>query len=85
MTSLKWKAEATMESMTRTEEYYLLTVPDVARRLGISPRTVYNSLSRGDFPIRRKKGWGRRVQFSNLDVNEYIKSLPYVDGAFLKQ
>jgi excisionase family DNA binding protein len=61
------------------EDFYLLSVSEVSKRLGISPRTVYNSLSRGDFPIKRKKGWGRRVQFSSADVNQYIKDLPYID------
>jgi excisionase family DNA binding protein len=67
-----------VESRIQTE-VCLLGVPEVARRLGISCRTLYNALSRGDFPIKRKKGWGRRVLFSSVDVNEYILNMPYLD------
>jgi excisionase family DNA binding protein len=54
----------------------LLPIREVAQRLGISPKTVYNGLNRGTFPIRAKR-WGRKVLFDIRDVQSFINELPY--------
>jgi len=56
------------------EDRLLLTVPQVARALSLAPRTVYNSISRGDFPIPVKKV-GRSVRFNVKDLLNYVDSL----------
>lgn len=43
----------------------LLTAPEVARILDLSPRTVYSLAQRGLLPVRR---YGRSVRFSLADV-----------------
>ena len=52
----------------------LLSVQDAARALNLSPRTIYNELSRGRFPIKAKR-WGRAVRFDARDVLSYIDSM----------
>jgi excisionase family DNA binding protein len=55
----------------------LLNVEEVAAILGISPRSIYNSIHRRaakPFPIRPKRV-GRLIRFSVKDVNDYIDSI----------
>ena len=54
----------------------LLKVEDVAFRLGIAVKTISNELSKGCFPLKAKR-YGRRLLFDSLDVEEFIKKLPY--------
>ncbi len=63
------------------EPRMLLPLEETARRLGISPQTIRNSISKRTnrtFPLKPKK-WGKRVMFDSLDVEAYINSLPYSD------
>ncbi len=55
----------------------LLTVEQVAKRLGISPRTIYNGVSKATkvpFPIRAVR-IRRLVRFKEQDLIDYIESL----------
>lgn len=55
----------------------LLTVKEVAERLAISERTIYNGICKGaerPFPIQPVR-IRRLVRFREQDVNKYIKSL----------
>jgi predicted DNA-binding transcriptional regulator AlpA len=59
----------------------LLSVEETSQRLGISPQTIYNSISRKSdrhFPLRPKR-WGKKVLFDSKDVAELIDQLPYAD------
>ena len=61
------------------EPLALLSVEQTAIRLGISPQTIYNGISRkarNKFPIRFKR-YGKKPLFTNKDVQEFIESLPY--------
>jgi len=55
----------------------LLNVAETASYLGISPRTIYNGISRkakkGEFPIKPKR-IGRAVRFDINDLDEFINS-----------
>jgi predicted DNA-binding transcriptional regulator AlpA len=60
----------------------LLTVEETARRLGISPKTIYNRISRKaekPFPIRFKRFMGKPL-FYNRDVEAFIHGLEYQDA-----
>jgi len=55
----------------------LLSVEETAEYLGISPRTIYNSVapkSQRPFPIKHKK-IGKLVKFDIRDLDQYIDSL----------
>ena len=55
----------------------LLTVEETAKRLGMSPRTIYNQLSPNSerkFPIRPKR-INRSIKFDIRDIDSYIDSL----------
>ena len=54
----------------------LLTINETAKYLGISPRTIYNGISRKSkvkFPISPKRV-GRAVRFDLKDLNRFIES-----------
>jgi len=55
----------------------LLTVNQAAMYLGLSPRTIYNSISRkakSRFPIKFKR-IGRAIRFDQHDLDEYLDQL----------
>ena len=56
----------------------LLKVEEVAFRLGIAAKTISNELSKGCFPLKAKR-YGRRLLFDSLDVEDFIKNLPYAN------
>ena len=56
----------------------LLKVEDVAFRLGIAKKTISNELSKGIFPLQPKR-YGRRLLFDSLDVEKFIRELPYAN------
>jgi len=59
----------------------LLSVEETARYLGLSPRTVYNGLTKNSkkpFPVRHKK-LGKLIKFELKDVDAYLNKLPYMD------
>ena len=51
----------------------LLTIPEVAARLGISERATWQRIYRGQLPHRR---WGRRVMILADELEEFLKALP---------
>jgi excisionase family DNA binding protein len=59
--------------MKETEVVRMLTVPEVAKRLGLKPQSVYRAAARGTLPARR---WNRKLIFLASDLNEYIEALP---------
>ena len=55
----------------------LLTVNQAAMYLGLSPRTLYNNISRkakSRFPIKPKR-IGRAIRFDQHDLDEYLNQL----------
>lgn len=55
----------------------LLSVEELAEYLGLSPRTIYNGLTKKckkPFPIRAKR-IGKLVKFDLRDIERYIDSL----------
>ena len=56
----------------------LLKVEEVAFRLGIAAKTISNELSKRCFPLKAKR-YGRRLLFDSVDVEEFIKKLPYAN------
>jgi excisionase family DNA binding protein len=55
----------------------LLTVEETAIYLGLSPRTIYNMISRSSkkpFPVKPKR-IGKLVRFDIEDLEKYVKSL----------
>ena len=51
-------------------EKQLLTVKDLAHRWSISPRSIYNELSKKTFPLKPKK-IGRLVRFRLTDIERW--------------
>ena len=61
------------------EPVALLSVEATAARLGISPQTIYNGISRkakNKFPVRFKR-YGKKPLFLNTDIQAFIENLPY--------
>ena len=56
------------------KNHRLLSVKETAERLGISPKTVYNRLSLGTFPITPKRFLGR-VCFLEADIVSFLEAL----------
>jgi excisionase family DNA binding protein len=55
----------------------LLSVPEAAKYLGISPKTIYNRIhpkAKIPFPVKPKRA-GRRVLFDVRDLESYVDSL----------
>ena len=74
-----------------SEPRALLSVKQVAERLSIAEKTIYNRISKrakDPFPIRVKRFMGKPL-FDNRDVEAFIESLPYevdaVDKVFSEQ
>jgi len=61
-----------MNEKNHDQEFF--TVMDLARKLRISGRTIYNQLSAGTFPIRPRR-IGRLIRFHRDDIESYIKSI----------
>ncbi len=59
------------DASTPKSDQALLTIPDVARRLGLSPSTVRRLVRRGELPRIRV---GRSVRFREADLTELIDS-----------
>lgn len=55
----------------------MLSVPEAARELGVSPRTVYDlAAPGGPIPCHRV---GRRILFAPEDLAEYLQSCRYTE------
>jgi predicted DNA-binding transcriptional regulator AlpA len=52
----------------------LLSIPEAAEILSLSPKTIRNQLSAGTFPIRPVRAAGG-VRFRLADVTSYVDSL----------
>ena len=52
----------------------LLSITDVARRLGVCSRTVYNFMRDPSFPRRRRRVGGR-LMFLSTDIDNYLRNL----------
>ena len=55
----------------------LLSIEEAATYLGLSPRTLYNSVapkSKNPFPVKPKR-YGKRVLFDVRDLDLFIDSL----------
>ncbi len=55
----------------------LLSVDETAAYLGISPRTIYNGITRNTrrpFPIKPKR-YGKLVKFDIRDLEKFVDSL----------
>jgi len=55
----------------------LLKVEEAAEVLGISPRTIYNSIgpkAKKKFPIKVKR-IGRSIRFDVADIEKFIKTM----------
>ena len=74
ITNLKMRTENNIYQEPRR----LLKVEEVAFRLGIASKTISNELSKGCFCLKPKR-YGRRLLFDSLDVEEFIKKLPYAN------
>ena len=60
--------------MEGNQNHRRLTLKETAKRLGISPKTVYNRLSNGTFPLKVRR-FGRQVGFLEADLNQYLKEM----------
>ncbi len=63
-----------MESTNKKDQKELLTVKDLARKLTISERTIYNGVSNGSFPIKPIRIGRRLLRWRRLDIDEYLAS-----------
>jgi excisionase family DNA binding protein len=59
------------EEVTKKEFY---NIKELARKMIVSERTIYNKVSSGSFPIRVRR-IGRLLRFHVDDVNEYFESI----------
>ncbi len=69
------KSEAQTEKVEPLKRMY--SVEELAEYLGLSPRTIYNGLTKNckkPFPIRPKR-IGKLVKFDLKDIEKYIASL----------
>jgi predicted DNA-binding transcriptional regulator AlpA len=57
----------------------LLTVPEAAASLGLSPKSVRNRLSAGTFPVKPVRLAGRTL-FRVADIDALVESLGRGDG-----
>ena len=60
-------------------EKRLLGVTDLSEYIGIRKQTVYNRVSRGDFPIPHKKLFGR-LKWEKQDVDHYLDRITLRQG-----
>jgi len=59
----------------------LLSVEEAGEYLGLSPRTIYNGLTKRakkPFPVRHKK-LGKLIKFEIRDLEAYLDELPYTN------
>ena len=62
-----------MQSVMESPPNKLMTIREVAERLGVTPRTVWNLIAGGEFPRPLRVGGSRRFQQS--DIQRYIAGL----------
>ena len=64
--------------MTANEEIIWLSTKAAARRLGITPRTLYRFIDEGDLPAYR---FGRVIRLKQMDVDAYIEQCRIEPGS----
>jgi excisionase family DNA binding protein len=64
--------------VTATEEIIWLSTKAAARRLGITPRTLYRFIDEGDLPAYR---FGRVIRLKQMDVDAYIEQCRIEPGS----
>jgi excisionase family DNA binding protein len=57
-----------------TAETRLLTVPEAATRLGISPPSVWNRIARGELPVVQLGGRKTAVRILAKDLDAYVEA-----------
>ena len=61
-----------MKTQPTAENRRLLRVEELASILNLKPKTIYNSISKGQhFPIRVKRV-GRSIRFDSKDVQQFL-------------
>ena len=69
-------------SVQATAAKRMLSVPEAAAYLGLSPRTLYNGTapkSKNPFPVRVKR-YRKKVLFDIRDLDKFCDSLGVTDG-----
>jgi excisionase family DNA binding protein len=64
-----------MQKIKIINQKRLLTVKNLAYKLNISERTIYNKLSNGTFPIKPLRVGKRLLRWRTGDVEQYLNSL----------
>ena len=67
------KVKTTLHDDIRNGAKRFLNVDEAAYWLGISPRTIYNELSQGTFPVQPKR-WGRKLLWDVRKLNAWADS-----------
>lgn len=62
------------QSTSSRIEQRLLSAKELSEYLGISPQTIYNKISRGNFPIPFKRIFGL-LRWEKRDVDEFLNKL----------
>jgi predicted DNA-binding transcriptional regulator AlpA len=62
------------------ENARLININELSQIIGINPKTIYNQLSCGTFPIPTRKV-GRLLRWNIKDVYKFIKALPAINAA----
>lgn len=62
---------------TMTDEHEWLSTPAAARRLGITPRTLYRFIDEGNLEAYR---FGRVIRLKQEDVDAYIERCKIAPG-----
>lgn len=62
---------------TMTDEHEWLSTPAAARRLGITPRTLYRFIDEGNLEAYR---FGRVIRLKQEDVDAYIERCKITPG-----
>ncbi len=55
-------------------KFRLVSVKELAEYIGYAPRTIYNEVGNGTFPIKPRR-FGRTVRFDLNEVDRYIESV----------
>lgn len=59
-----------------TDAYRLLTVTEVADRLGLHPMTVHRKIKRGEIPAVQLGGPGTSIRVSLYELEAWLESRP---------